>query len=110
MAGGRLGRLVGADLAFQIWVMFVDPGELNVRPLQEPFVARLFFETVISLVSSGLLSRHRAAFRFLTRSTNGAARTAPGRTRHDRDGQDEIVMRPHAPFFTAAGTGGIAAP
>jgi hypothetical protein len=30
--------------------------------------------------------------------------------RHDRDGQDEIVMRPHASVFTAPGTVGIVAP
>ena len=110
MACGRLGRLVGTDLAFQIRVTVVDPGELNVRPLQEPFVARLFLETVISLVSSGLVSRHRAAFRFLTRSTHWRGPDYAGRTRHDRDRQDEIVMRPHAPCFTAPGTRGIVVP
>jgi hypothetical protein len=71
---GHLGRLVGTDLAFQIRVTFVDPGELNVRALQEPFVARLFLETVISLVWSELVSRHRVAFRFLTRSTHWSGR------------------------------------
>jgi len=95
--------------------MFIDPGELNVRALQEPFVARLFFETVISLVSSELVSRHRVAFRFLTRihpedSPTGVAATVLGCARHERDGQHEIVIRSHAPVFTAPGTGGIVAP
>src|SRR5215207_513709 len=98
MACGRLGRLVGTDLAFQIRVTFVDPGELNVRPLQEPFVARLFLETVISLVASGLVSRHRAAFRFLTRSTHwcGPDCAGPYTARSRRPGPDHHASSRHS--------------
>ena len=57
----RFGRQVRADLRLQVRAAFVNPGTLNLRALQEPFVPWLFPEAVVAVFSDLLMSWHGRA-------------------------------------------------